>query len=340
MSTPCVSIGLPVYNGANYVAEAIESVQAQTFGDFELVISDNGSTDATEDICRELAAGDSRIRYHRADTNGGAPWNFNRAVELSSGEYFKWLAHDDVIAPTYLARTVEVLRRDSEVVLCHARTGIIDSQGELVVDPASPAVWELQGISPDVERRRLARVRSPRPQERFLGVLLDSIRCHEVFGLVRRRAMNKTGRHHAYCSGEKVYLAEMSLLGRFHEVPEMLSFSRWHAERFSSNASAREQFAHMNPGAGRRRWSLPRQVRSTCGYFEAVARGQLGLVERAGCLAALARFVLRPAKWRSIAVDYARGVGQLAQIPDSLHEVAGRARPHCAALAETCEKGA
>ena len=322
------------------MAEAIESVQAQTFADFELVISDNASTDATEEICRGAAARDSRIHYHRAEVNGGAPWNFNNTVAHSSGEYFKWLAHDDAIGPTYLEQTLAVFEHDAGVVLCHARTGIIDGQGQLVIDPDSPTAWEMQGVSAGVEARRHKRVRSPRASERLLGVLLDSIRCHEVFGLVRREAMNKTGLHHAYCSGEKVYLAEMSLLGRFHQVPEVLAFSRWHPERFSSNASARQQMLHMNPAAARRRWPMPRQVRSTYGYFEAIAGSQLPLVERAACLSALARFVLRPTKWRKIAVEYARGVGQLAQIPESLGENRARAGRHWRSLAETCSKGA
>src|SRR6476646_2411498 len=134
MRVPKVAIGLPVYNGAKYVAEAIESVLAQTYGDLELVISDNASTDATEEICRDYTARDSRVRYARAEQNGGAAWNFNRTFELSRGEYFKWLAHDDAIGPQYLARCLAVLDRDPGVVLCHTRTGIINGQGELVAD--------------------------------------------------------------------------------------------------------------------------------------------------------------------------------------------------------------
>src|SRR5688572_10868700 len=98
---PRVSIGLPVYNGENYLAEAIDSILAQTFEDFELIISDNASTDRTQEICEAYAAKDGRIRYYRSEVNKGSAWNFNRVFELARGEYFKWAAHDDYIAPEY-----------------------------------------------------------------------------------------------------------------------------------------------------------------------------------------------------------------------------------------------
>src|SRR3982751_485615 len=100
--TPKVSIGLPVYNGELHLALALDSILAQTYGDFEIVISDNGSTDGTESICRRYAAADPRIRYERNETNRGAAWNYNHVFELSRGEYFKWMAHDDLIEPNYL----------------------------------------------------------------------------------------------------------------------------------------------------------------------------------------------------------------------------------------------
>src|SRR5687767_9303189 len=108
---PRVSIGLPVFNGESHLALALDSVLAQTFGDFELVISDNGSTDSTRQICEDYAKRDARIRYLRSDENRGAAWNYNRVFERSRGAFFKWMAHDDLIAPQYLERCVEALDR-------------------------------------------------------------------------------------------------------------------------------------------------------------------------------------------------------------------------------------
>jgi glycosyltransferase involved in cell wall biosynthesis len=92
---PTVSIGMPVYNGEKYIREALDSLLAQTFGDFELIISDNHSTDDTRNICKEYAAKDSRIKYVRQDENIGALANFKFVLNNSSAKYFMWAAFDD-----------------------------------------------------------------------------------------------------------------------------------------------------------------------------------------------------------------------------------------------------
>ena len=95
MRKPSLSIGLPVYNGERFLAKAIASLLIQEFEDFELIISDNGSNDKTEAICRDAAARDSRVRYLRSNENRGATWNFRRVLEAASGEFFKYAAYDD-----------------------------------------------------------------------------------------------------------------------------------------------------------------------------------------------------------------------------------------------------
>ena len=134
VAVPRVSIGMPVYNGENFLAEALDSMLAQTFVDFELIISDNASTDRTKAICRDYAARDRRIRYHRVDDNQGATWNFNHTFELARGEYFKWAAHDDLCDPTFVARCVEVLDSDPTVICCHTQTRHIDIHGNILWD--------------------------------------------------------------------------------------------------------------------------------------------------------------------------------------------------------------
>ena len=114
---PKVSIGLPVYNGEKFLAEAIESILGQTFSDFELIISDNASTDRTEEIARSYAASDRRIRFVRQEGNRGASKNFGLVFELASGEYFKWAAYDDVLMPDFLTECVALLDDDPSAVL-------------------------------------------------------------------------------------------------------------------------------------------------------------------------------------------------------------------------------
>jgi glycosyltransferase involved in cell wall biosynthesis len=116
MPTPSASVGLPVYNGAASVAAAIDSVLGQTWTDFELIVSDNGSTDGTESICRAYAERDPRVRYHRQPTNRGADFNFRFVLEASTGEFFMWNAADDARSPDFLALNVGFLREHPDYV--------------------------------------------------------------------------------------------------------------------------------------------------------------------------------------------------------------------------------
>ena len=103
---PLVSIGVPVFNGAATLERALDSLLSQDYGNLEIIISDNASTDHTQQICEAYVRRDPRIRYHRAARNFGSPWNFNRVVELSSGQYFMWAAHDDERASSYVSECV------------------------------------------------------------------------------------------------------------------------------------------------------------------------------------------------------------------------------------------
>lgn len=129
---PKVSVGLPVYNGERYLPKAIESILAQTYGNLELIISDNASTERTQEICRHYAERDARVRYYRRPVNVGAAPNFNRVFALAeASKYFKWAAHDDWIAPKYLEECVKALEEDPDAVLCQSLVGIMDADGQL-----------------------------------------------------------------------------------------------------------------------------------------------------------------------------------------------------------------
>lgn len=315
---PRVSIGVPVYNGQNYLAEALDSLLAQTFDDLEIVISDNASTDGTQQICRDYAARDGRIRYYRQEANRGAGWNFSEVFRLSRGEYFKWAAHDDLCAPTLVERCVERLEADRGLVLCSARTSVVDADGHVVsAERASDGRGvDFQGVSPAMESRRRRRVGSARASERYRGVLIDSLRCYEVFGLIRAEAMRRTGLHRPYNGAEKVFLAELALLGRFAELDEVLFYSRWHRERFSANVSATAQARHMDPTAVSR-FVWPRQVRSTWGYLSLIAKADLDPLEKARCLRAFARYLLQASKWKRVLCEAVLGRGTTVDLPES-----------------------
>ncbi|MBK6388207.1 MAG: glycosyltransferase [Rhodoferax sp.] len=134
MNRPKVVVGLPVYNGQKYLGVAIESHLSQSFGDFDLVISDNGSTDATPEICADYASRDKRVKYLRSLENRGILWNHRRVFDAieSPNQYFRWAGADDILEPTLLQAMVEVLDARPEVEAVVPDTKNIDDKGELV----------------------------------------------------------------------------------------------------------------------------------------------------------------------------------------------------------------
>jgi glycosyltransferase involved in cell wall biosynthesis len=213
--SPRVSVGMPVYNGAKYLESAIDSLLAQTFTDFELIISDNASTDRTQAICERYAAADRRVRYYRNDRNMGASWNFNRVYALSRAPYFKQAAHDDLCAPTFLERCVEVLDRDPSVVMAYPSTTLIDGDGK-----------ELERFKGTLD------LQHDRPSQRFQAYhhsFGDWSICHPIFGVMRVAPVAKREILPAYIASDMVFLCELALHGKIHEVPEYLFSLRWHA---------------------------------------------------------------------------------------------------------------
>jgi glycosyltransferase involved in cell wall biosynthesis len=217
---PRVSVGIPVYNGEPFLAQALDSILGQTFGDFEVIISDNASTDRTQDICRMYMAQDTRIRYVRNDVNLGAAKNYNRVFDLSSGEYFKWAAADDLCAPNYLAKCVAILDRQPEVILCYPQTTIIDEHGNVI----RPYDDGLDLCSPSVSHR-------------FRRAINRIGECNAVFGVIRSNVLRRTPLIRNYPASDRVLLVELTLYGQFCEVPERLFFRRQHVRASSSNRS-------------------------------------------------------------------------------------------------------
>ena len=328
---PRVTIGLPIYNGERYLAAAIDSLLAQTYSDFELVISDNASTDGTEDICREYATRDARVRYERQVENQGLTWNFCRVVELARGEFFKWHAHDDLCAPELLETSVAALDADPDAVLAYARVGIIDDRGNLV--PNDPAAWRPSGNpdgasdSIDHDPRGLD---APQPYRRFYGALLQTIWCLEAYGLMRTSVLKTTGKLRGYCSSEKVFIAEMALRGKLIEVPEVLFYVRRHLQQYTMLANSSAQRRSIAPGKRALRLPIPRQFRSTLGYLGLLPRAPIGLLERLQCFGVWVRYIMQVSKWKRIFVNTLRDTGitdgylqvpQSAEVSSPLSEV-------------------
>ncbi len=129
---PLVSIGLPVYNGERYLAEAIKSLLAQDYQNIEIIICDNASIDTSPQICQQFQQQDSRIQYFQNKTNIGASNNFNRTFNLAKGEFFMWAAHDDLWDPTYIRKCVQKLQQCPEAILCVTESEMIDEEGKVI----------------------------------------------------------------------------------------------------------------------------------------------------------------------------------------------------------------
>ena len=231
---PLVSIGMPVYNGERYLDNALNSILAQTFTDFELIISDNGSTDKTEEICRHYASLDRRIRYFRNEENLGAGWNFDRVAELPSGKYFKWACHDDLCALEFLQQCVDILEQDSSIVLAYPKTLIINEHAE------------------EVEKHEdRFHLQSSRPAERFKiyhHLVRYGNECHPFHGLIRREVLTQLLPLGSYPSSDLILLGKLALYGKFYEVPSYLFWKRDHpASSVRAHRPFRERIAWYDP---------------------------------------------------------------------------------------------
>ena len=278
-----VSVGLPVYNGEPYLRECIESILAQDFTDFELIISDNGSTDSTEAICREFAGRDARIRYLRESENRGGAWNFNRLPRLARGEYFRWNHHDDACEPTHLRTCVEALDRvPPSVILALTGTAFIDGRG--AVTRCTEEKMDTRGMPPHARYRHVAR------RMRYGNVL---------FGLFRLPALLETRLHAPYANSDYVLAGELALLGEFHELPGFLFRRRIHSEMSRKANTTQEEVAVWFDTSNRgRRFHFP-ELSLIRDQFGAVRRAPIGALEKLMSLWVVPRFWIRR-RWRYI----------------------------------------
>jgi glycosyltransferase involved in cell wall biosynthesis len=298
--TPTLGIGLPVYNGERYLRQALDSLLEQSFTDFELVILDNASTDATAAIANEYAARDDRIRYHRNEQNIGAARNFNFAFQLTSGRYFKWASHDDLLEPEFLERCVAALERDPEAVLAHPRATIIDERGELLAAYGPPFATD-----------------APRAAIRFAS-MLEEHKCFQIFGVIRREALERTKLIGLHAHGDGILLAHLALLGRFVEIPDYLFLPRRHNEHSSMMIGDYWSYAAWFDPAFSGKLMFPhwRMFRE---YLRVVMSPPLSPRERAETLTALLRVVRH--RWRLLRGDilyHLRPVLVAAGVPERL----------------------
>jgi len=214
MQEPKVAIGLAVYNGERFLRPALDSLLAQTMTDFELLISDNASTDSTPEICQKYALKDSRIRYVRQPANLGATANFNFLFRETRGKYFAWAAHDDVRHPDFLRRCVAALDQDPEIVLVFTRSRRIDEEGKVT---GFYDKWDND-----------MRISHPAPHIRFSDVVCVQHACLAIFGVIRRDVLARTPLLGTQVGSDRDLLGELALIGKWRQLPDELFDRREH----------------------------------------------------------------------------------------------------------------
>jgi hypothetical protein len=271
---PPLSIGLPVYNGARYLRETLDSILSQSFGDFELIISDNASSDATGEIAQEAARADARVRYTRNPINIGAAGNFNRVFQLASAPLFKWACADDCLAEGFLDAAVRELGQHREVVLCYGGITLIDGDGR-----------ELGRCEQRLDLREAA------VEARFRRARMHTGLLNVLQGVMRSDALHRSAPQGAYPGSDEVLVAELSLKGRIHEIAAPMLFRRMHPMAASAATSVEQQLTHLDPN--RRLPFASRNWGHAVGHLRAIGRAPVGLHTKLKLAASVARDMIR-----------------------------------------------
>lgn len=210
---PIVSIGLPVYNGEDFLKYALDSLLSQTFRDFELIISDNASTDNTPKICQEYVLRDKRIRYIRQNNNMGALWNFNFVLKQSNKEYFIWVSSDDKLHPEFLEKNIDILEKNKNVVC---------SIGDVIYSDVVNYEFKSNNETKKTFRQRYVKS-TYGTYESKVRTYLKFFQASMMYGLYRRDKLQKS------ITINKIFLAfDLSIIlnvlkyGDFHVIDENL----------------------------------------------------------------------------------------------------------------------
>ena len=275
MSKVKLSVGMPVYNGQEFLASAIDSILNQSFKDFELIISDNASTDATEQICQEYAAKDPRVRYFRNAENIGASDNYNAVYHHAQGEYFKWASSNDLCDPRFLEECVNVLEQNQDVVLCYP---------------------QVQLFAESLEDARLydddLHLMQDSACERYRE-FLERVKLNNVMnGVMRTAALRNTAMIKPYYSSDTALMAELVLKGKIYQVRGTYFFRRMDEKTATALKSQEEVVKHYFPNLNKlmlfQKWKLQSE------YYAAIKRAVVGENEKK----CLKKYFFRQLRWQ------------------------------------------
>jgi glycosyltransferase involved in cell wall biosynthesis len=214
-----VSIGMPVYNEEQFVGKAIESVLNQDYKNFELIISDNASTDKTKSICLEYSKKDVRIRFYSRDITTDSTTNFNYVASLAKGYFFMWASGHDTRDPTFISRCLAIFEKSNSVVLCYSDAIWMDVNGNNIGNEHS-----------DIDTVGMDRIK------RLHKVFWNLGYAYPIYGLFRKNALDKILPYQKILGPDILLLNELSAIGEIARIPEPLfnirrlsDYGDWHA---------------------------------------------------------------------------------------------------------------
>ena len=267
---PKVSVGMPVYNGEKTLARAIESILKQDYTNIEIIVSDNCSTDSTPVICEHYSRVDSRIRYERLQENQGSIANFNRVFELSSGEFFMWVSHDDLHEPSFISQCLERLTKDLQAALCAPKM-----RGVVSYEARKTWIGDLSSFS---------------DKKSVVNRYLETLRhfpAVAIYGLYRSSMIRKTAMLPRVIGSDLLFIQNLSLYGTFIECDQIL-FTYFGREKWNTV----DQDYAVFYGKNKKPWYFSPFVMVFLNQIKIVRRCNHTVVMKLGLLGALTRYQL------------------------------------------------
>jgi glycosyltransferase involved in cell wall biosynthesis len=268
--SPLISIGVPAYNSEAHIGLTLEGLLGQTCPDFEIIVSDNASTDGTRDVVERYRAQDARIRYERQPTNVGANPNYAHVVNLARGEFFKWSSSSDWCAPTFLGRCLEVLQSNPDTVLSVPRTRLFQN----TPDEYEDYPWDIE--LPD-----------ERPSARLVRLTTTLALNNAMNGIIRTAALRRTRIMEAYLGADYVLMGHLALLGKFRLVEDRLFYRRMESATATALADRAAVWRHHYPTLSGR--TLFQGIKRHLGWARIAMSTSIPMIEKLRSLEHVAR---------------------------------------------------
>ena len=266
---PLVSIGLPVFNGEDFLESSIDTLLSQSYKNIEVIVCDNASTDNTQVIVERYCSKDARVKYYRHEKNLGAALNYNSTFDMSSGRYFKWAAHDDIIHENYIEQCVIAMEQDKSISLVQPLTGQIDGNGVVTGHLYTSHETVIPKTTSNIELYRI--------------LIQDRGAWVRIFGLIRSSILKNTPLIDNYVGSDLTLLGELGLNGNVRDIDSVLFWRREHAETSTTGKyKARRKRLNWfdtskNPSVALPEWRLNTEM------FRSVVRQNIPLSNKFSC---------------------------------------------------------